>query len=255
MKSRTVKLCPWLPLALIAAGCASVPQAGSEAPIPFDAKKNMVSPILISGQDPIYTKEALTAHSQGMVIAKCVLTTEGTVKDCRIEQSVPHMDDAVVTALQSRRYKPVLYEGRAVNVDYAFNVLVIAPSASLVSATDATDGGLVAPEEVQFGEGMTRPTLVSGPSSIALPVSKDQVQGEMVVKCVITTEGAVQNCRFVSNRLPSMWRSVLSALYSRHYTPVISDGHPIRVEYTFKIKGQHPADFGPDAGEPASVIL
>ena len=57
----------------------------------------------------------------------------------------------------------------------------------------------------------------------------------MWVKCVITLEGAVQDCRVI-NGLPFMDRAVVSALQARKYKPYVLNGQPVEIDYTFKIK-------------------
>ncbi len=55
------------------------------------------------------------------------LTLEGTVQGCRILKGLPHMDEAVLQALHSRRYRPVMYQGKPVTVSYTFNMKLAAP--------------------------------------------------------------------------------------------------------------------------------
>ncbi|RKH58751.1 hypothetical protein D7V93_16290 [Corallococcus llansteffanensis] len=49
------------------------------------------------------------------------------MRDCRIIKGLPYMDDAVLSALQSRHYQPMTYQGRAVNVAYTFNIKLRMP--------------------------------------------------------------------------------------------------------------------------------
>jgi protein TonB len=88
----------------------------------------MTPPQLLSGGAmPRYTPEALEARVRGTVIARCTLTREGTVEDCRIIKGLPYMNDAVIEALERRRYRPVYFEGRPVTVSYIFNVKLQLP--------------------------------------------------------------------------------------------------------------------------------
>jgi TonB family protein len=88
----------------------------------------MVRPTLVfAGKDPVYTREALVAGVEGTMVVKCTITVEGTVERCRVLKGVPHMNDAVVEALSSRRYTPVLFEGKRTAVDYVFTVRLQLP--------------------------------------------------------------------------------------------------------------------------------
>jgi protein TonB len=78
----------------------------------------MERPTLISGPQPVYSREALAARVEGTVLAKCVITTSGTLRDCRILKGLPYMEGAVLDALARQRYRPVVYQGRPVNLEY-----------------------------------------------------------------------------------------------------------------------------------------
>ncbi|MFY0562861.1 energy transducer TonB [Archangium lansingense] len=87
----------------------------------------MTRPKKLSGPQPQYTREALETHVQGLMIVKCVITTEGRVERCRIIKSQPHMEQAVLEALYASRYQPVMLQGRPIQVDYTFNIHLSLP--------------------------------------------------------------------------------------------------------------------------------
>ncbi len=87
----------------------------------FDDSK-WVGPKLLSGREPRYTPEALGQRVEGSVLAKCTLTTQGVVKDCHILKSLPHLDAAALEVLSSRRYSPMLHEGKPLEVQHVFTV-------------------------------------------------------------------------------------------------------------------------------------
>jgi len=93
--------------------------------LPFGA--GMTRPEKLSGPQPQYTREALEARVQGLMIVKCVITTEGKVERCRIIKPLPHMEQAVLDSLYAQRYKPVTFQGRPVQVDYTFNIRLNMP--------------------------------------------------------------------------------------------------------------------------------
>jgi protein TonB len=51
-----------------------------------------------------------------------VISTTGTLDQCSILKGLPHMDQAVLQSLASRRYEPVTYQGHPVPVKYVFNI-------------------------------------------------------------------------------------------------------------------------------------
>ncbi|QRO02753.1 energy transducer TonB [Archangium violaceum] len=88
---------------------------------------SMTPPEMLSGAAVRYTPEALVARVSGLVIARCTITREGAVEHCRILKGLPYMDEAVIEALESRRYRPVLFQGNPVSVPYTFNVKLRMP--------------------------------------------------------------------------------------------------------------------------------
>ena len=89
--------------------------------IPFGP--NLTRPRLISGQSPVYTKEAREACVEGLMIVRCVIEkTEGSLTSCRVLKSLPYMQENVLAALKTHRYTPVMYLGKPVDVDYVFNI-------------------------------------------------------------------------------------------------------------------------------------
>jgi periplasmic protein TonB len=89
---------------------------------------------------------------------------------------------------------------------------------------------------VPFGEGMTRPVLISGPGDTRSPqytseARAAEVEGTMLVKCTITVEGRLNNCQIIKP-VPHMETAVLQWLAGAKYSPVIYQGRPQQVSYT-----------------------
>lgn len=103
---------------------AAIPEP--TASIPF-AEGKMVPPNLLCGRDRTLAAEAQAQNVEGLVVAQCMITREGRVKNCKIMQSLGAMDAPVLEALESRRYTPVLFKGQPVAVDYVFNIDLVAP--------------------------------------------------------------------------------------------------------------------------------
>ncbi|WP_343073365.1 energy transducer TonB [Pyxidicoccus fallax] len=82
----------------------------------------MTPPKLLEGPPIEYTPEAIAAGAKGTLIAKCVITREGRIRDCEVIKGVEPMNDVVVKALQARRYTPVMFQGTPVEVKYTFTV-------------------------------------------------------------------------------------------------------------------------------------
>ena len=77
---------------------------------------------------------------------------------------------------------------------------------------------------------------ISGPEIEYTPQAiEHEVQGPMVVKCLITIDGTVHNCRVLQG-LPFMDRAAVDALQKQRYQPYLVGGQPVEVDLTFRIR-------------------
>ncbi|MGQ0508919.1 MAG: protein kinase domain-containing protein [Myxococcaceae bacterium] len=112
----------------------------------------------------------------------------------------------------------------------------------IASVSTPPPAALSVPTEavLPFGEGMSRPTQLEGREiQYTREALSTKVEGEMVVRCVITTTGKLENCLVIKG-LPYMNEAVLAALATRVYTPVTFQGRPVKVNYVFNIRLRHP---------------
>jgi TonB family protein len=103
------------------------------------------------------------------------------------------------------------------------------------------------------GSQMERPKMLSGRDPVYTQEAVAAcVEGTMIARCVINTEGAVTNCRVIKT-LPHLERVAVDALQSRRYSPVLFKGAPVNVTYVFNIKFVLPQACGapPPAPEKA----
>ena len=86
----------------------------------------------------------------------------------------------------------------------------------------------------------TPPRKVSGPDPHYTRTALMQnVQGCLVIECVITLAGSVRNCRALQP-VSELTESAIAALEQRRYTPMTCDGKPIVSDYTFRINFRMP---------------
>jgi protein TonB len=89
---------------------------------------------------------------------------------------------------------------------------------------------------VDFDDTMTPPRFLSGPEVEYVQQAVDrEVEGTMVVRCVVTVQGAVHDCRVLKG-LPFMDSAMVSALERRRYAAATLRGRPLDVNYTFRIR-------------------
>jgi periplasmic protein TonB len=80
----------------------------------------MTRPTQVAGSPPSYSREAIAARVEGKVMVRCIITTEGAVKDCKVIKGVPFLDAIAVDALSHSRFTPVMYRGAPAAVQYLF---------------------------------------------------------------------------------------------------------------------------------------
>jgi hypothetical protein len=105
---------------LIAGAPEGAPSSRERDVLPFGV--GMTRPEKLEGPPPTYTLDALAAGVEGLLMVKCVITKTGWLTRCRIIKPLPYMTDAVLMSMYQQRYKPVTFQGRAVQIDYTFNV-------------------------------------------------------------------------------------------------------------------------------------
>ncbi len=92
------------------------------------------------------------------------------------------------------------------------------------------------PPRIQLDESQVKLTRVSGPAiEYTDQAIEHEVEGTMIVKCLVGINGAVSNCRVLKS-LPFMDKAVIATLERWHYQPYVSGGQPVEVDYTFKIR-------------------
>lgn len=119
-------------------------------------------------------------------------------------------------------------------------VVAAAPAAASAPAQAAapavSSAPVVSQQLLQYTEGMPRPQpLLRKMPAYTSSAREARVQGLMVVKCVISTSGAVESCRVLKS-VPLMERIVLDTLATWRYRPYVYEGRIHPLEYVFNIK-------------------
>jgi len=84
-----------------------------------------------------------------------------------------------------------------------------------------------------FGLGMTRPVQLSGSApTYTREAIAARVEGKVIVRCVISARGVVQDCRVIKG-VPMLDKLSVSALLASRFTPVTYQGRAEAVQYLF----------------------
>ena len=96
------------------------------------------------------------------------------------------------------------------------------------------------PMRIEAESSVIKLEKISGPKPDYTPQALEhEVHGIMVVKCLITIDGGVHNCRVVQG-LPFLDRSTVAALEQQRYKPYLLNGQPVEIDLTFRIRFELP---------------
>ena len=70
-------------------------------------------------------REAREAHVEGVLLASCTVTLEGSLRDCKIIKPLPHLEAVALDLLARWRVGPVYFQGRPVLVNYKIPIRMV----------------------------------------------------------------------------------------------------------------------------------
>ena len=118
------------PMKVPATNCAGTTTSGSVLPdgtTPYRPSSGIVMPKPIYHPEPQYTDAARKAKVSGTVVLSFTVTSEGSVRDARVERSLrPDLDEQALATVSTWRFQPGIKDGTPVpvrlNVEVSFNL-------------------------------------------------------------------------------------------------------------------------------------
>lgn len=99
---------------------------GEGAVLPFG--EGMTRPECDRSLAPIeYTREAIEAKVEGLLIIRCTIRVDGTVQNCQPIKGMPFMAEVALAQIPKWKCSPATFQGRPVNIDYFFNIRLVMP--------------------------------------------------------------------------------------------------------------------------------
>jgi TonB family protein len=109
--------------------------------------------------------------------------------------------------------------------------LLCAPAAGVLAAPQEGD-----PPRVRMDEKAVMARLLSGTPAVQPPLAKKaRAEGVVRVRCVIGTDGAVQEID-VEDGHPLLVESALTAIRSWRFDPVLAEGRPVEILTVFRVR-------------------
>ncbi len=212
-----------------------------ELPAGSDGMANAEMVLVLEG----YPTQAITSGGSGDVVVNARLQKKVVM---RIEKPVPLSKREEEREREEGKAAPVPVRPEAVAAVARGPATQAQPQTASLGSTapkPAAAAPAAAPEAprdvLPFGEGMTRPTLIQSgrPITYTREAIAARVEGVSIVRCVITSEGAVERCKVIKP-LPFMEDAVLEHLQSQRFQPATYQGKPVSVGYNFSVRLQLP---------------
>ena len=95
------------------------------------ARDKIVCPVhlhLIKKVEPIYAPLANQTHVSGKVTLRCVIARDGSVKEIQVTKGHPLLIQAAIDAVSQWKYKPLLLNGEAVEVEITVEINFVLPN-------------------------------------------------------------------------------------------------------------------------------
>src|SRR5713226_2922519 len=107
----------------LVAGCGgTTPTTPSTAPTSTSTSSQLQPPVKLVDVRPVYPPEAQAARVQGTVILEAIIGTDGHIRDVKVLQSIPLLDQAAIDAVTQWVYSPALMNGQPVAVTITVTV-------------------------------------------------------------------------------------------------------------------------------------
>jgi protein TonB len=104
-----------------------VDAADVQKPMEFDAGK-MEKPKPLSTPEPPYSEKAIERGIEGRIVLKCIVTTEGRVRECQAVKTLPFHDiRAIIETVERWRLTPATLGGRPIDVTYLLTIVMKLP--------------------------------------------------------------------------------------------------------------------------------
>jgi TonB family protein len=227
----------------------AAPPASAPAPLPPPNPNGLTLPAKLSGDPPRLPDRAAVADG-AKARARCTITVAGAVEGCKIIEAPPGTEALVLAALATWRYRPAFLKGEPIASENVIDVAFAGPASNSSGPSAAAPPKPTPPplrssaappmppplppgSPLPFDAGtMTRPRLVSGRQPDYTPEARAAaVEGTVIARCTILPTGKLRDCKLLKT-LPMLEATILEALATQVYTPVIVDGRPTAVAYT-----------------------
>lgn len=208
---------------------------------------------------PVYPAQAKEAHVQGVVVLRVEIGKTGDVEDVKVISGHPMLAPAAVEAVKQWKYKPLLLNGEANEVETTVMVnFTLAEEPVAKGVAGDAPGGLPAgqpggvnsgvipvgsgnagqapvPRRARVSQGVMQGMVVSKVQPEYPADAREQhIEGEVRLKATIDKEGKVIDLQLDSGH-PMLAPAAIEAVRQWKYRPFLLNGEAIEVETTVTV--------------------
>ena len=185
-----------------------------KSPERISVSRQVLSKMIVSKQAAQYPPEAAGKNAEGPVLVAIVIDQDGIISFAQERVGYAVLGPAAIAAVKQWKFRPAVYQGKRVEVAADVVVDVPAPdrpenSGRLMIDADTAEAHLLNSPKPDY------------PSDIAIT----RIQGDVIVKCYVGTDGKVQKTKGISGH-PMLIKTAEIAASKVTYTPYTKDGVP-----------------------------
>jgi TonB family protein len=225
-----IVLTPLLLIAGKALSQQSLQSAGNiEQPLAARVGPGITPPRALSTPDPKYPRQEQKAGAQGMVILWLIVDANGHPQNIKVARSLSaDFDKSAIECVQKWRFSPAVRDGNPlpvqINVEVNFRLYSNkAPSDTPASVVREEPASSPSDNKSKFSPVPIKMVKPSYPEEAA----RDQRQGKVAVKVVVSETGDVESAEFV-NGDPVFQNAALEASKQWKFQPYLKDGMPVK---------------------------
>jgi len=218
--------------------CASF-AAAQARPVGVRVSENVMEAMVTKKVSPTYPPDARKAGIEGTVVLQVIISKNGDVENIQLISGHPTLAEAAIDAVKQWKYKPYLLNGVSVSVETKVQVNFVLSNKPENSETGAgkpsgaaNEGTPYAtpPRKIRVSESVESGLLEKKVQPIYPQEAKDaHVQGTVLMKVVIDTDGNVANLEVISGH-PMLVPPSLEAVRQWKYKPYRLNDVPVEVE-------------------------
>jgi TonB family protein len=198
-----------------------MPQSGG----PYPVGKGVSPPTLVSKTEPDYTDEARDARVESTVVARLVVSADGSPINIRVVRGAGFgLDENAVETIKTWRFKPGMKEGQP--------VAVIASVAVNFRLLNKDHEDQTARLNFTLQQGASRPELRSGEIPTNPSASGDQY---IRVRMQLTADGKPRMLTVLDSTDQKWEQAVLRKLNSWRFYPSKLQGNAVEAEGVFEL--------------------